>query len=83
MVVDIAPGAGLVIALRRLHQRVAVGNRPILGASALRTPAAHGQAESQPDIQGRPVNARLAAADEFVEHRDLPALSSKAITCLS
>ena len=71
MVVDIAPGAGLVVALRRFHQRVAVGNPPVLGSPALGTPTAHRQAQGQPDIKGRPVDAGLAAADEFAEHRIL------------
>ncbi len=63
----LAPGAGRVVALRGLHQRVAVGNHPVLGASARRTPAADYQAQNQPHIEGRPVYAGLAAADEFVE----------------
>ena len=69
MVVDIAPGAGLVVALWGFCQRVAVGNHPVLGPPALGTPAANRQAQSQPDIEGRPVDAGLAAADEFVEHQ--------------
>ena len=67
MVVDIALGAGLVVALRGFHQRVAVGNHPVLGAPALRTPAADRQTHGQSRIQARPVNAGLATADEFVE----------------
>ena len=69
MVVDIAPGAGLVVALRGFHQRVAVGNPPVLGSPAPGTPAAHCQAQGQPDIEGRPVNAGLAAAEDPVKHQ--------------
>ncbi len=73
MVVDIAPGAGLVVALWGFCQRVAVGNHPVLGPPPLRTPAADRQAQRQPHIQGRPVYAGLAAADDLLKHRSDPA----------
>ena len=63
----LAPGAGRVVPPRRLHLVGAVGNPPVLSPPARRTPAADRQAQNQPDIEGRPVYAGLAAADEFVE----------------
>ena len=36
----------------------------VLGSPALRTPAAYGQAQCQPDIEGHPVDAGLAAGAE-------------------